>query len=87
MTRFVNESPNRVGVIHLPRHENLHIVMKADQSPIKHPMRRPRQRNSIGNDIGTICLNRPDMRGIDLSPATTIDKLEAGDGASFVICL
>jgi hypothetical protein len=50
------------------------IVRDADQAAVKHPMRGPREGESVADDIRPIGLDRPYVCGFDLSPPTAIDQ-------------
>ena len=48
-------------------------------------MRRTGKSNAVADDIGTVRLDRPDVRGGYLCSTSPIDKLEPGDCAAFII--
>lgn len=82
---LVEESLNAVRIIRLTRYQDIKIVRKANQTAIKHPVCGARKSNSVGKNVRPARFHRPDMCGVDLRPATTVDELQSRDGASFVI--
>jgi len=76
---------NAVRIIRLTRYQDIKIVRKTNQTAIKHPVCGTRKSNSVGKNVRPARFHRPDMCGVDLRPATTVDELQSRDGASFVI--
>lgn len=81
----VDEGSNAIRVVSLSRDENLEIIGEADQSAVEHPMRCSRQCEAVADNVGAARFDRPDMRGIDLGAAATIDELQSTDRAALVI--
>lgn len=81
----VDQGADTVLVIGLARDEDLHIIPKADQPAVEHPMRRAGQGEPIADDVRTVLLDRSDMGGVDLRPPAAIDQAEPGDGAALII--
>ena len=48
-------------------------------------MSRTAQSNAVVYGVGTVVLDRPDMRCIDLGPSAAVDELKTRDRAAFVI--
>lgn len=82
---LVDEAPDAVLIIGLPRDQDRQVVSQADQPAIEHPMRRAGEGNPVADDIGTVRLDRPDMRGGDLRPPATIDQPQPRDRAALII--
>ncbi len=82
---LVEESLNAVRIIRLTRYQDIEIVRNANQTAVEHPVCDARKSNSVGKNVRPARFHRPNMGGIDLRPATTIDELQSRDGASFVI--
>ena len=72
-------------VIHLPRDYDLKVIAEPGEPSIKHPVRRPLQRDAIVDDIRSAMLNRPNMRRRDLGTSATIDELQPGHPTAFAI--
>lgn len=82
---LVEESLNAVMIIRLTRYQDIKIVRKANQTAVKHPVCGARKSDSVGKNVRPARFHRPDMCAVDLRPATTVDKLQSRDGASFVV--
>lgn len=81
----VDDGADTVWIVDLARHQNAHVVVETDEAPVEHPVRRPRQRHAVADDVGTVRFDRPDMGGFDLRAAVAVDQLQPGDGAAFMI--
>ena len=66
------------NVIDLPRNEYFEVVRQGDQTSIEHPMHRARERNTVGDDVRTVCLDCSDMSGFCFGAPAAIDELETG---------
>ena len=44
---LVDQTPNALRVVRLPRYQDIQIIRKADEATIEHPMRRTGQRDTI----------------------------------------
>ncbi|KRE00649.1 hypothetical protein ASE61_19455 [Bosea sp. Root670] len=42
-------------------------------------------RDAVVDDVRAARLDRPDVRGVDLSTTASVDQLEAGDNAALII--
>src|SRR3954463_8443661 len=60
---LVDDGAHAGCVVDLPRDQDLMIVRDADQAAVKHPMRSPREGNSVADDVRPIGLNRSYVRG------------------------
>eukprot|EP01035_Chromulina_nebulosa_P043630 gene43630-59091_t len=81
----VDDRPNTVGIVYLPRDHDRHVVGEADQPAIEHPVRGTRQSEAVADDVRSVCLDRADMRRLDFRPASSVDQFQAGNCATFVI--
>lgn len=82
---LVDEGPDALLIVGLPRDQDLQVVSQADQPAVEHPVRGPGERNPVAYSIGTIHLDRPDMGGSDLRPAAAIDQPEPRDRTALII--
>jgi len=57
------------------------VVRERDQVSIEKPVCSCRKRDSILDDIGPACLNRPNMGCLSFGFAASIDHLEPSNGA------
>ena len=74
----------------LPRHPVVRdkqavVVRKTDEVPIKEPVAGRGEGETILDDVRAAVLDRPDMRRLNLHPATTILDPKASDGAGLPI--
>ncbi|OJV31107.1 MAG: hypothetical protein BGO24_17990 [Sphingomonas sp. 67-36] len=72
---IVDDTADAVLIVCLSRHQNLKIIIKPDQSAIKHPMGCSGQRETVADDVGTVSLNRANMRCLDFCSPATVDQL------------
>ena len=61
------------------------VVRDADQAAVEHPVHGPGEGESIADDIRSIGLDRPDMRGFDLRAPEAIDQFQGRDRAARVV--
>src|SRR3954447_1295283 len=83
--RLVDEFPDAIDVIDLPRHENLQVVCEADQASVKHPVSCPGERDTIGEDVRSLTFDRSYMRRLDFGATAAVDELESRNGAAAVV--
>lgn len=82
---FVDESLHAFIIVHLSRNQDIEIIRQADQAAIKHPVRGSGQRDAIAEDIRATILHGPDMSGVNLGAATSIDEFQPCYRAALII--
>lgn len=73
---IVDDTTNAVLIVCLSRHQNLKVVTKPDQSAIKHPVGSSGERETVADDVGTVCLNRANVRCLDFGSPTAVDRFK-----------
>jgi len=66
-------------------HQDGQIVVNRDQSTIEHPVHRTAQCDPVAHRVRAAVGDWPNMRGLDLRSASTIDDLQAGNRTSVLI--
>jgi hypothetical protein len=69
---IVDDPTDAALILCLSRHQNLKVIIKPDQSAIKHPVGCPGQRETVANDVGTVCLNGANVRCLDFGSPTAL---------------
>jgi hypothetical protein len=85
LTRFVDDRSYAIGIVRMPRDQHLQVIGQTNKTTIKHPMSRARKSYPIADYIWATLFNRTDMRRIHLCSSHSINQLQSGDSATFVI--
>src|SRR3954462_8251601 len=75
MTGFVDDRPNLLRIIRLPRDPYLQIVSQANETTIKHPMRCAGKSDPIADNIRPTRFHGSNMCGRNFRPTSPIDEL------------
>ncbi len=82
---IVDDTADAVLIVCLSRHQNLKVSIKPDQSAIKRPVGSPGQRETVADDVRTVCLNGADVRRLHFSSPAAVDQLQTRNCAALVI--